>query len=359
MTVGRARRYCDGVSFHGSPASIPTRRILRRNISPRQDIPEEARPLIDLLVEERLLSSDSHTVKDPQSGAESLTVTIEPAHEALLRQWSLLEGWLLEDFGLLAALEGIKRAARDWEANGKVEAWLAHQGLRLADASALDARPDIVANLDSADRDYLTACSAREAAEAVEAEARRSEREEAQARALSDARDIATANRRIAQRTRMGLIAALLLAVVATAVGGVALRLRGIAADQALIAEQQESVAKSKAEEARRNQAAALATLSRTALPSSPAIAAKLALAAWPRANSDSGPKLTVALAMLGDAITEFRERRVLRGHGGPVASAAFSPDGARVVTASSDATARVWDSADGSDDRRAQGPRR
>ena len=86
----------------------PDTKILRRNISPRQDIPEEARPLIDLLVEERLLSSDSHTVKDPQSGAESLTVTIEPAHEALLRQWSLLEGWLLEDFGLLAALEGIQ-----------------------------------------------------------------------------------------------------------------------------------------------------------------------------------------------------------------------------------------------------------
>ena len=34
----------------------------------------------------------------------------------------------------------------------------------------------------------------------------------------------------------------------------------------------------------------------------------------------------------------------VLSGHEGPVLSAAFSPDGARAVTASSDKTARVWD---------------
>jgi WD40 repeat protein len=38
----------------------------------------------------------------------------------------------------------------------------------------------------------------------------------------------------------------------------------------------------------------------------------------------------------------------VLRGHESAVASAAFSPDGARIVTASSDGTARVWDAATG-----------
>jgi len=34
----------------------------------------------------------------------------------------------------------------------------------------------------------------------------------------------------------------------------------------------------------------------------------------------------------------------VLNGHDGAVNSAAFSPDGARIVTASSDNTARLWD---------------
>ena len=34
----------------------------------------------------------------------------------------------------------------------------------------------------------------------------------------------------------------------------------------------------------------------------------------------------------------------VLRGHEGRVNSAAFSPDGSRIVTASGDNTARIWD---------------
>jgi WD40 repeat protein len=37
---------------------------------------------------------------------------------------------------------------------------------------------------------------------------------------------------------------------------------------------------------------------------------------------------------------------RDLKGHGDKVNSAAFSPDGARMVTASFDGTAQVWDAA-------------
>jgi predicted NACHT family NTPase len=40
------------------------------------------------------------------------------------------------------------------------------------------------------------------------------------------------------------------------------------------------------------------------------------------------------------------KEIAVLRGHEGPVLSAAFSPDGTRIVTASVDRTARIWDAA-------------
>jgi WD40 repeat protein len=39
-----------------------------------------------------------------------------------------------------------------------------------------------------------------------------------------------------------------------------------------------------------------------------------------------------------------FRVFCFLRGHDNPVFSAAFSPDGTRVVTASADHTARLWD---------------
>ena len=49
----------------------------------------------------------------------------------------------------------------------------------------------------------------------------------------------------------------------------------------------------------------------------------------------------------LDGAWRDLRERLVL-AHDDAVWSAAFSPDGKRIVTASSDKTARIWDAATG-----------
>jgi hypothetical protein len=49
-------------------------------------------------------------------------------------------------------------------------------------------------------------------------------------------------------------------------------------------------------------------------------------------------------------AILQSRTSAVLKGHEHAVLSAAFSPDGTRVVTASSDNTARLWDAATGTE---------
>ena len=58
----------------------------RRQKARISEIPEEARALIYLLVEQRLLSTD--VAEDTRER------TIEPAHESLLRQWGSLQGWL-------------------------------------------------------------------------------------------------------------------------------------------------------------------------------------------------------------------------------------------------------------------------
>ena len=75
-------------------------------------------------------------------------------------------------------------------------------------------------------------------------------------------------------------------------------------------------------------------------------------------AFSPDGKRIVTAsedkTARLWDAATGKQIGEPLRGHEGAVMSAAFSPDGKRIVTASADNTARLWDAADRQADRRA-----
>ena len=67
-----------------------------------------------------------------------------------------------------------------------------------------------------------------------------------------------------------------------------------------------------------------------------------------PLALGWSTPEMRGLEAQLAGAAQLSPFLRELKGHGDAVKSAAFSPDGARIVTASSDGTARVWDAASG-----------
>ncbi|MBE0693493.1 MAG: toll/interleukin-1 receptor domain-containing protein, partial [Aquamicrobium sp.] len=174
------------------------------------DIPVESRPLIEHLVAERLLSKEQsyRPGEDGEGLVRADEATIEPVHEALLRQWGLLRGWLDEDFAKLAALEAVRRAARDWAANARDAAWLAHQAGRLEDAERLADRPDLWAQLQETDRAYLAAARAAENA--------RRERELDEARKLAEAQRLAAERQKqVARRTRIGAAAAVLLAALA------------------------------------------------------------------------------------------------------------------------------------------------
>ncbi|WP_294533365.1 hypothetical protein [uncultured Rhodoblastus sp.] len=334
----------------------PESRTTRRRLARAAHIPEDARPLIALLVEQRLLT------RDIDKGAGE--TTIEPAHEALLRQWALLQGWLAEDFGLLSTLEGVKRAARDWDANAQAAAWLAHQGERLAEAQALDQRPDIASKLDSLDRTYLSHCLNEQERRRSEAELRLRERDEERERRTRDAEALAIAERgisaarlaeaqaaqRVARRTRIGLAVASALTIVATALGLYATQKQKFA--ELKIAE-----AKQKTREAESNLAASLwqqslflSSLSKEVSANGNDMTAMLlaieALGSVPL--SSSPPQAERALF---EARADARELAVFPRHGDVVNSVDFSPDGERIVTTSTDKpnlssddpTARVW----------------
>ena len=128
----------------------------RRRVAKKSEIPEETWPLIERLVEQRLLATDI----SKETGEQ----TIEPVHEALLRQWDELRRWLGEDAALLGVMEAVKRASRDWAANSKAAAWLTHTTGRLEAAKRLRDRPDLAANLEPTDYEYLAACRNAEAA---------------------------------------------------------------------------------------------------------------------------------------------------------------------------------------------------
>jgi tetratricopeptide (TPR) repeat protein len=183
----------------------------RRRVARRADIPGEATPLIDILVEQRLLVTDRATV----NGGDRGEITIEPAHEALLRQWGQLHRWLEEDVVALTTLEAVKRATRDWAANGRKEDWLNHAGTRLEDAEKIVARADLARDLSADACEYLRECRAREQTVQRERLARLEREREEQQRQLRDAKALADANRRTARRTGIGLVAALIFLALA------------------------------------------------------------------------------------------------------------------------------------------------
>ena len=275
----------------------------RRSVARMSEIPAEARPLIDLLVAQHLLATDV--------AQDTGEVTIEPAHEALLRQWGLLQGWLDEDFGALTTLAGVQRAARDWAANNKDAAWLTHAGGRLEEAERLRARDDFARLITPTERNYLTQCRQKEDAE----------RSAEQVRLARERRNL--------RRARWALTA--FFVAVMSAFGG----------------------ALWQSYEASTREAAVFASSS--AIASNQGFcdrALRMAVAGLPPFQGSS--PLTFLSSELEDDLSRYASakqcpfRLALSGHAKALFSAVFSSDGNRVVTASADNTARLWDAKTG-----------
>lgn len=258
----------------------PTRRRAHQ-----RDLPPDSLPLLDRLVTARLL----HTTADADG-----TPIYEIAHDSLLQHWPTLRRILDTDAAALALLAEIERAAEAWHRNSRTESFLDHRAQRLLAAEALLIRDAFKSRLSTgAGAAYLIACRVRQTAEEAVAEAD-AERE----------RQLRTQNHALAET----------LAARETAL---------IRSEISLLTEHAAARAKAGATDA----AMRIATLAvRRAVP----------LSTTETAHRNATAMLT---GLLWNAW-----RVLLSGHDGPVFSAIYSRDGSRILTASADETARIWD---------------
>ena len=135
-----------------------------RRLARWDDLPAASHPLIQAMVEKRLL------VKDTRDGQ----TVVEVALESLLRQWRELAAWLRDEAQDLKDADTLERAAADWQASGRNESWLL-EGTRLAEAETLAAKPGFRDRLDPT-RDFLHASRQREN-DRIEAEKQRQQAE--------------------------------------------------------------------------------------------------------------------------------------------------------------------------------------
>ena len=262
-------------------------------------------------------------------------VTAEVAHEQLLRKWPALDGWLseLRDFLTWKAdLEAARAAYDETPAAEKPSALLSGRLLLVA-RNWLASHGDDLAEEDQA---FVKA--------SIKADDELRERvQEQQRKALEQERKARQQERKILMRTRIGAGVATTLALIAGIIGWWALDQRAEANKLRYEAENQ------------RNQALLRESQFLTHLAESEienkdfGAAALLALEALPDRQSDNPvrntrPALPRAELLLDLALQENQERLLLKGHAGSVNSVAFSPDGVRLLTGSSDSTARLWE---------------
>ncbi|MGE0699242.1 MAG: SUMF1/EgtB/PvdO family nonheme iron enzyme [Hyphomicrobiaceae bacterium] len=108
----------------------------------------EARDLIDRFERWRLV----------RKSGEGEDATVEVAHEALFREWSLLNAWLEPERARLEALRSIHVDAAAWDRAKGDKALLNHRGKRLREARSLAKASGFEKQIGDRDQAYLAAC---------------------------------------------------------------------------------------------------------------------------------------------------------------------------------------------------------
>jgi WD40 repeat protein/DNA-binding SARP family transcriptional activator len=292
----------------------------------------------DAVVRRRVALGELEVARDKQAArvlevmAASRLVTVgvgtaEVAHEALLREWPRLSGWLEEDVDGRRLHRRVTDAARDWDAAGRDTGEL-YRGARLS--AALDWAAEHGGELNRLEREFLE-----ESRLVSEREAERS--------------------RRTNRRLRTLLVGAVAFLAVAIAAGVLALDQRGDARNAAVVADAQRLGAEAQTAERLENalllaragveldESAATRSSLLTVLQRSPAQLGTLPGTAggqlWAVAVSPDGRLLAVGGEHGTLKIYDAASRRPLgkpyRGlRGGAVNKLRFSPDGSTLAVA-------------------------
>lgn len=275
--------------------------------------------LIEDLCEARLLIRSV----ERRSDAEVEVDVVDIIHEALISNWDRLRISIAEQRHVLQQRARFEQALRTWLAHERSTDY-ALTGVYLAEARDLERRGDITLRNPDA-QDLLRISIAQREAE--------QQRELDQARALAEAeRERAAAQAAVTQRTRR--FAAGLLALLALALAAMVYAIIQRGAAQRLADDLETQVAIKDSQR--------LALLAQNQAGRAPETALLLAYEAVAR---DHNP---VSEQTLRDQIDAIGWRPItLAGHTDEIQGAIFSPDGRRILSASKDNTARLWD-ADG-----------
>jgi WD40 repeat protein len=281
----------------------------------------------------------------------------EVAHEALIREWPALQTWLAEDREALRVHRRLTEAAREWKQNESDEGYL-YRGLPLAQAG--EWAEQHAGDLNLLERTFLDASQALR-------------KREVEAREIQRQRELSTAQRLVEEQVHRAdeqtRAAASLRrrAILAAGIGAAAIILAVFAGWFSIQSGRNANLAAMREAEAKANQTTAEKQLRRARAGE----LAASALAEWTKAVPD--PSLALLLAREAIEATRGQDHYVVANaaraldngvrnappwqmnlprhrHASSVFSAAFSPDGKLIVTASVDGTAMVWDVATGAE---------